>query len=539
MARVSPSPARPHVVLVVADDMGYSDLGCYGGEVATPALDRLGRAGVRLSSFYNTARCSPSRASLLTGLHPHQTGIGILTNDDRPQGYPGSLNRRCVTLAEMLGQAGYATCLSGKWHLASEVWTPSDAWPTRRGFERFFGTLSGCGSFYRPTTLTRGEQNIEPEAAAPGFFYTDAVTREAEAFVRAQGGREPGRPFFLYTAYTAPHWPLHAPPEDIARYRGVFDAGWDELRERRLHRLVAEGLMPAGTTLSDRDPSQPAWRDAPHPAWQLARMRTYAAQIDRMDRGIGRIVAALAETGALENTLFLFLSDNGASAEPLPIADVESFRRRRSIVPPATWAGAPLRIGNSPDIEPGPEDTYASYGRAWANLSNTPFRLYKRWVHEGGISTPLIVHWPAGGIGSRIVHAPFQLTDVVPTVLEATGVPYPAAYEGRDVLPLEGRSMLSALRGGRGEAGTLYWEHIGNTAVRRGRWKLVREHGLPWELYDIDVDRAELTDLAARHPDVVAELATAWSAWVNRVGVIAWERVQEIYRCDAKGDPAA
>jgi arylsulfatase len=539
MARVSPSPARPHVVLVVADDMGYSDLGCYGGEVVTPTLDRLGRAGVRLSSFYNTARCSPSRASLLTGLHPHQTGIGILTNDDRPQGYPGSLNHRCVTLAEMLRQAGYATCLSGKWHLASEVWTPSDAWPTRRGFEQFFGTLSGCGSFYRPTTLTRGEQNIEPEAAAPGFFYTDAVTREAEAFVRTQGERELGRPFFLYTAYTAPHWPLHAPPDDIARYRGVFDAGWDELREGRLRRLVAEGLMPAGTTLSDRDPSQPAWRDAPHPAWQLARMRAYAAQIDRMDRGIGRIVAALAETGALENTLFLFLSDNGASAEPLPIADVESFRQRRSIVPPATWAGAPLRIGNSPDIEPGPEDTYASYGRAWANLSNTPFRLYKRWVHEGGISTPLIVHWPAGGIGSRIVHAPFQLTDVVPTVLEATGVPYPAAYEGRDVLPLEGRSMLSALRGGRGEAGTLYWEHIGNTAVRRGRWKLVREHGLPWELYDIDVDRAELTDLAARHPDVVAELAAEWSAWANRVGVIAWERVQEIYRRDAKGDPAA
>jgi arylsulfatase len=494
---------------------------------------------VRFSSFYNTARCSPSRASLLTGLHPHQTGIGILTNDDRPQGYPGSLNRRCVTLAEMLRLAGYATCLSGKWHLASEVWTPSDAWPTRRGFERFFGTLSGCGSFYRPTTLTRGEQNIEPEAAAPGFFYTDAVTREAEAFVRAQGEREPSRPFFLYTAYTAPHWPLHAPPEDIARYRSVFDAGWDELRERRLRRLVAEGLMPAGTTLSDRDPSQPAWRDAPHPAWQLARMRAYAAQIDRMDRGIGRIVAALAETGALENTLFLFLSDNGASAEPLPIADVESFRQRRSIVPPATWAGAPLRIGNSPDIEPGPEDTYASYGRAWANLSNTPFRLYKRWVHEGGISTPLIVHWPAGGIGSRIVHAPFQLTDVVPTVLEATGVPYPAAYEGRDVLPLEGRSMLPALRGGRVEAGTLYWEHIGNTAVRRGRWKLVREHGLSWELYDIDVDRAELNDLAARHPDVVAELAAAWSAWANRVGVIAWERVQEIYRRDAKGDPAA
>jgi|SoiMethySBSTD1v2_1073268.scaffolds.fasta_scaffold01112_18 arylsulfatase A-like enzyme len=533
------SGLRPHVVLVVADDMGYSDLGCYGGEVATPTLDRLGRAGVRLSRFYNTARCSPSRASLLTGLHPHQTGLGILTNDDRPQGYPGSLNRRCVTLAEMLRQAGYATCLSGKWHLASEVWTPSDAWPTRRGFDRFFGTLSGCGSFYRPTTLMRMEDNAEREAAAPGFFYTDAITREAEAFVRAQGSREPGRPFFLYTAYTAPHWPLHALPDDIARYRGVFDAGWDELRETRLRRLVAEGIMPAGTTLSDRDPGQPAWGDAPHPAWQLARMQAYAAQIDRMDRGIGRIVAALAETGALENTLFLFLSDNGASAEPLPIGDGESFRRRRGIVPPATWSGAPLRIGNSPDIEPGPEDTYASYGRAWANLSNTPFRFYKRWVHEGGISTPLIVHWPAGGLGPRIVDDAFQLIDVVPTVLEATGAEYPASYASHDPLPLEGRSMLPALRGERVEPGTLYWEHIGNTAIRRGRFKLVREHGQPWELYDIDTDRAELANVAASHPDVVAELATAWQAWAIRVGVIPWERVQEIYRREGKGDPAA
>ena len=208
-------------MLVVADDMGYSDLGCYGGEIATPTLDRLGRAGARLSRFYNTTRCSPSRASLLTGLHPHQTGIGILTNDDRPHGYPGSLNDRCVTLAEVLRQAGYATCLSGKWHLASDVWSPSDAWPTRRGFERFFGTLSGCGSYYRPTTLTRGEDNAEREAAAPGFFYTDAITREAAEFVRAQAGREPSRPFFLYVAYTAPHWPLHAPAEDIARYRGT------------------------------------------------------------------------------------------------------------------------------------------------------------------------------------------------------------------------------------------------------------------------------------------------------------------------------
>jgi arylsulfatase A-like enzyme len=211
---------KPHVVIVVADDMGYSDLGCYGGEIVTPTLDRLGQAGVRLTRFYNTTRCSPSRASMLTGLHPHQTGIGILTSDDRPDGYRGSLNERCLTLAEVLRGAGYATCLSGKWHLTSDVRNPSDAWPTRRGFDQFFGTLSGCGSYYRPTTLTRSEQNVESEAAAPGFFYTDAITDEAERFVRAHTALEANRPFFLYTAYTAPHWPLHAPVEDIGRYRG-------------------------------------------------------------------------------------------------------------------------------------------------------------------------------------------------------------------------------------------------------------------------------------------------------------------------------
>jgi arylsulfatase len=530
-------PIRPHVVIVVADDMGYSDLGCYGGEIATPTLDGLGRAGIRLSRFYNTTRCSPSRASLLTGLHPHQAGIGILTSDDRPDGYRGSLNERCLTLAEMLREAGYSTCLSGKWHLASEVWQPTDAWPTQRGFDRFFGTIAGCGSYYRPTTLTRAEQSAENEASAPGFFYTDAITTEAEDFIHTQAAGEPRRPFFLYVAYTAPHWPLHAPAEDIAKYRGVFDAGWDELREARLCRLVAEGLMPPGTTLSGRDPTQPSWRDAPHQAWQLTRMQTYAAQIDRLDRGVARIVAALTRTRALADTLFCFLSDNGASAEGLPMADPEAFRRRRSIVPPATWAGAPLRIGNTPDIEPGPEDTYASYGRAWANLSNTPFRFYKRWVHEGGISTPLIVHWPHGGLRPRVLDTPFQLTDVVPTVLEAAGVAYPSRYPGRSPLPLEGRSMLPALRGGTVEPRTLYWEHLGNAAIRRGRWKLVREHPGPWELYDIDFDRAELLDQAPKHPHVVAELDAEWAAWANRVGVISWERIREIYRRDGKGDP--
>src|SRR3954451_13730380 len=230
---------RPNVVLVLVDDMGFSDIGCYGGEVRTPNIDRLAKRGVRFSQFYNTARCSPSRASLLTGLHPHQTGIGVLTNADLPRGYPGTINERCVTMAEVLKAEGYATCLSGKWHLASEMRTPNDAWPTRRGFDRFFGTLTGCGSFFQPGTLTRGEVNVEDEALRPDFFYTDAISDEAVAFVR---DREADRPFFLYVAYTAPHWPLHARSDDIEKYRGRFDQGWDVLREQRLVRLHESGI---------------------------------------------------------------------------------------------------------------------------------------------------------------------------------------------------------------------------------------------------------------------------------------------------------
>jgi arylsulfatase A-like enzyme len=512
---------RPNVVLIVADDLGFSDLGCYGGEIATPNLDDLGRRGVRLSRFYNTARCSPSRASLLTGLHPHQTGIGVLTNDDSPRGYPGSLNDRCVTAAEVLREAGYATCLAGKWHLSSRMGHPDTSWPTRRGFDRFFGTLTGCGSYYQPGTLVHGEA---PASVSPDFFYTDAITDTAVDFVLARRDR----PFFLYTAYTAPHWPLHAPEPDVRAYDGVYDAGWDSLRQQRFARLVDEGLLPACTEPSGRDPTQPAWSSTPDKRWQARRMQVYAAQVDRMDRGVGRLVSALRSTGQLDNTLIVFLSDNGASPEELPKSPVERFHLRSDIVPRCTRDGRPLRIGNTPDIDPGPEDTYSSYGQAWANLSNTPFRYYKRWVHEGGIAAPFLVHWPAGGLaGGTIVHTPFQLVDVLPTFLEATGASYPAGFPA-----LEGRSMLPALRGSDsdGPPRPLYWEHTGNAALRLGRWKIVREYPGDWELYDIDRDPCELHDLAVAHPEVVADLSRRWQDWAHRVGVLPWETTLHLYR---------
>jgi arylsulfatase len=529
---------RPNVVLILADDLGFSDIGCYGGEIRTPNLDRLGRDGVRLSQFYNSARCSPSRASLLTGLHPHQTGLGVLTNDDRPYGYPGNLSERCVTLAESLRDVGYATCLTGKWHLASEMRQPNAAWPTQRGFDHFYGTLTGCGSYFAPGTLTRGETNIEQEALDDGgFYYTDAITDEAVAFLARQRVEAP---FVLYVAYTAPHWPLHAPEADIAAYDGMYEPGWDALREARLRALREEGILADADRLSPRDSTEPAWENAAHQRWQTRRMQAYAAQVTRMDRGVGRIVSTLASKGILDDTLVIFLSDNGASDESLPKVDPERFRLRTDILRTRTRDGRQVRIGNEPEIDPGAEDTYASYGRAWANLSNTPFRYYKQWVHEGGIATPFIVHWPNGRIAQgSVLRTAFQLTDVLPTVLDACGARYPDSRGGEALPRCEGRSMLPTLRGDSTSDGALFWEHTGNAAARHGQWKLVRQYDRPWELYDLEGDRSELLDLAASQPALVRELGSEWQRWADRVGVIPWQATLDLYRQRGLADEEA
>ncbi|TCP43417.1 arylsulfatase [Tamaricihabitans halophyticus] len=532
-------PDKPDIVLVLADDMGFSDIGCYGGEVHTPHLDRLAASGARLTQFYNTARCSPSRASLLTGLHPHQTGIGILNYDDTPDGYPGTLNESCVTIAEALRPAGYGTYLSGKWHLSSELRTPSDSWPTRRGFDRFYGTLAGAGSFFQPATLTRGEQNIEHEAFEDGFYYTDAISDNAVSFVREHHAKRAADPMFLYVAYTAPHWPLHALDEDIARYADRFSAGWDELRRKRLQRLISMGIIDENWALTERDPAAPAWQDAPDKEWEALRMAVYAAQIDRMDQGIGRIVDELEATGRLADTLFVFLSDNGGCAEEMPPETAKEFVTAFVDFAPTTRDGREVVPGNVPNLDPGPETTYATYGTAWANLSNTPFREYKHWIHEGGIATPLIVHWPQGlGTAPTVRTSAHQLTDVMATALDVAGVEYPAEHGERSILPLEGHSMLPALRGAPEDPRRLlFWEHEGNAGVRRGQWKLVRKYGQPWELYDMRQDRTELHDVASKHPELVEELAAAYADWAQRCGVLPRERVLEIYAERGHGLP--
>jgi len=523
---------RPNILLILNDDMGYSDIGCYGGEIQTPNLDRLAQGGLRFTQFYNTARCSPSRASLLTGLHPHQTGIGILTYDSGPEGYAGNLNQRCATIAEVLKPAGYRTYLSGKWHVSSNLTQPTDSWPLQRGFDAFFGTIIGAGSFYDPNTLTRGNTNAEAEARRLGFFYTDAISDEAVKFLQTHHTEHNDKPFFEYVAYTAPHWPLHAHDEDIAKYKGRFDSGWDTLREERLERLVRWGLLDPKWKLTGRDPSQPAWSEAQNQSWLLRCMEVYAAQVDRMDQGIGRILAELEKQGELDNTLVIFLADNGACAEAIPEdVGVDELVNKLMIARSHTREGAVVHFGNNPELMPGPENTYQSYGTAWANLSNAPFRFYKHWAHEGGISTPLIMHWPQG-ISDRgdLRHTPGYLPDIMATILDVAQTAYPSTLAGREILPLEGHSLQQAFKADLASRPPMFWEHEGNAAMRLGHWKLVRDYPNAWELYNMEEDRTELHNLATQQPERVAAMSLEYEAWAKRCGVLPREGVVALMR---------
>ncbi len=538
---------RPNVLLILNDDMGYSDLGCYGSEIQTPSLDRLAANGLRFTQFYNTARCCPSRASLLTGLHPHQADVGAMVGDDGVDGYLGDLARDAATIAEVLKANSYRTMMSGKWHVTGHLDAPHPNWPCGRGFDTYYGMLCGAGSYYAPKRMARDNTPIEPPQDGD-FYFTDAITDEAIKQLRDHESQHASEPFFQYVAYTAPHWPLHALPEDIAKYEGRYDCGWDELREQRLQRMLELGVIDQEIALSPRDPSQPRWEDAEHKHWEAKRMAVYAAQIDRMDQGIGRILNQLEATGKLDNTLVIFLADNGGCAEVMSKRWGEHIARQDS-GHATTRDGRPVRYGNTPDIDPGPEDTYLSYGVAWANASNTPFRKYKCWVHEGGISTPFIVHWPAGlrDVGG-VRHQPAQLPDVMATILDVTGSSYPDTIDDRQILPHEGFSLRDAFEDKPHGREVLTWEHQGNCGIRKGKWKLVREYinawhlrdypdaaarkpGLqPWELYDIENDRSELHDLSEERPDVVADLDAEHQAWARRCNVRPWDEILEIRR---------
>ncbi|MGK0187422.1 MAG: arylsulfatase A-like enzyme [Verrucomicrobiales bacterium] len=528
---------RPNIVLMMADDMGVSDIGCYGGEIETPALNQLAKDGVRFSQFYNTSRCCPTRASLLTGLYPHQAGVGHMMEDRGLIGYKGNLNEQCRTIAEVLKPAGYSTYMSGKWHITRHRMPegPKFNWPKQRGFDRFYGTIHGAGSFFDPNSLTRGNEQIVPDDEP--FYYTDAIGNNASKFIKEHQGNDP---FFLYVAFTAPHWPMHALPKDIEKYKGRYDKGWDVLREERLKRMIDIGLIKPEWQMTERDPEAPSWQAERMKTWMTRRMEVYAAMVDSMDQNVAKVVAALKERGVFDNTLILFLADNGGCAEEFgssgkvkpaltaaqPLIPMKPGELQLNMVPKTTRDGKPLRSGRG--VMPGAADTYVAYGLPWANASNTPFRRYKHWVHEGGISTPLIAHWPKGLQQNRrnsLVHEPGHLIDIMATCVDVSKADYPEEVDGKPIHPMQGESLVPLFKGDGNwqREEPLFWEHEGNRAVRDGKWKLVATWAKgTWELFDLEKDRTETNDLAAAHPARVQAMAALWKNWAVQANVLPW-----------------
>ena len=537
--------AKPNFVIILSDDMGYSDIGCYGGEIRTPNLDSLAKDGVRFSQFYNAARCGPTRASLLSGLYQHQAGIGLMTGDQKLPGYRGELGRNVLTVAEALGLAGYKSYMSGKWHVTRHTRPegPQENWPRQRGFDRFYGTITGAGSFYDPATLCRENTYITPVNDSgyqpQTYYYTDAISDNAVSFLKDHQESDADKPFFLYLAYTTAHWPMHALPRDIKKYQGMYDGGFDPIRKARLKKLKALGLVSSDTMLS---PGSDNWEKTPHKEWEIRNMETYAAMVDNMDQGIGRVMNELRQQDKFKDTLFLYLQDNGGCAEGFgryapkngyrEYQPMEPDELQKKIWPPMqTRDGRPLRVG--PGEMAGPEDTFIGYGRGWANVSNTPFREYKHFAHEGGIATPLIAHWPKGIVKKmrgKIDHQPGHLIDLMATCVDLAGLKYPKTFGEHTIDPLEGVSLVPAFRGkplGRKDA--LFFEHHLNCAIRDGDWKLVR-YGRPgrpatlqaWELYDMSKDRVESNNLAQEKPELAQSLEQKWEDWANRARVKPW-----------------
>lgn len=511
-ARAAGRPRRPNVLLILCDDMGYSDLGCFGSDIHTPNLDRLAANGLRMTQFYNAARCCPTRASLLTGLYQHQAGVGAMVGNQGTPEYQGFLNDQCVTIAEVLKAAGYNTYMSGKWHVGND----RGHWPLDRGFDRYYGLINGASNFFnniyyrdpsKGQTILLDNERAEIPATTEemwkrneGYYMTDAFTDWAVKFLDQQ--QRSDKPFFLYLAYNAPHWPLHAFPEDIARYRGRYSVGWDKLREQRYRKQIELGIIDKSLRMAPRTPEVPPWQEvseAVQKEFELE-MAIYSAMIDRMDRNIGRVVEKLKQMGQFENTLILFLSDNGG-CHTTPV-----FKHLTGT--------------------PGGPNSFPCYGYMGATVSNVPFRKYKQFIHEGGIATPFIAHYPRMIRPGRINPQPGHIIDIMPTLVDLCQAQYPSERNGKAIKPLPGISLRPALEGKPlNRTDPLYWEHVGNRGVRIGDWKLVAaKPGLEWELYNLKDDRTELNDLSDTLPEKKQQLLQIYEKWAKENRVKPWRR---------------
>jgi len=551
-----PKPNSPNIILIMSDDMGYSDIGCYGSEIETPVLDGLAENGVRFSEFYNTARCCPTRASLLTGLYPAQTGMGFMTSDEGQPGYRGEIGSQCVTIAEVLKSAGYRNYMTGKWHVArnlKDIDSLKYNWPLQRGFDKFYGTIIGAGSLWDPWTLTRGNEFISP-LADPKYkpqgkwYYTDAISDNAVMYIEEHLQESADQPFFMYVSYTAAHWPLHAPEDEIALHKGKYDDGFASIREKRYQKLIDLKLIDENWPMSEQVAE---WDTMQNKEWHIRNMEVYAAMISRMDKGIGRIVDKLKSSGQLENTLILFLQDNGGCAETLnwisrnnefdELTDqpvYEPMRREElqtQMFPKQNREGFPV-VAMGKKVMAGSDKTYHAYGPTWANVSNTPFRMYKHWVHEGGGSTHLIAHWPKK-IKSKgeIRRQPGHLIDIMATVVDISGTDYPMEFNGNEIVPLPGKSLLGVLTSNQEiDRDAIYFEHEGNRGLRQGKWKLVsraypqagkfrKSDEIPmdqWALFNMEEDRTELNNLADEYPEMVKAMAEKWQKWAVETNTV-------------------
>ncbi|MEL6133560.1 MAG: arylsulfatase, partial [Bacteroidota bacterium] len=504
------------------DDLGFSDLGCYGGEIRTPHLDALAAEGVRFTQFYNGSRCSPSRASLLTGLYPHQAGL---------EKNGKSLSTDAVTLPEVLQLNGYHTGMTGKWHLSQTVFLGGKAYapqhidwlshqvqhspfgklesyPSNRGFDEHFGVIWGVVDYFDPFSLVHNE---EPITEVPEDFYlTDFISDQTVSLIDDFSKDED--PFFLYVAYTAPHWPLHAKPEDIARYQGYYDEGWDALRRQRYERQMAMGLFDPVTTPLAPNESGKAWEDCNDKVWEADHMEVHAAMVDCMDQGIGRIIDQLKKVGEYENTIIIFLADNGASPER---GGKPGYDR-----PATTRSGDTILYSSDHYDRPGSERTFGYLGAPWAGALNTPFRYWKAKSYEGGMCTPMIVHWPKGELSDKggLIRQSGHVMDIMPTCLELAQAKHPDTYKGKDVHDMEGVSLVTLLKGGSWVGHEfLGFDHARSSAGRMGDWKISAAKNQNWELFNLKENRTETYDLSEKYPEKKAELIGKWQEWMERM----------------------